>query len=191
MNEELLLNAAKLFDTVEKWNAFNELVNVSSSIRDRWWRRLQAEVYDREIRNPHPDWDIDIWNNWDIRWSIKGYANNTLVIHFWGDCFRVFYGYSGLNKDKVNEQLKNPKFDAIKNCFDRIDGIDSSTIAWECRNFSFDSIYDRAFPDHMSLSWYAGHRTNDFADQLIAKVRKFQTLEITALFREINETCKI
>lgn len=93
--------------------------------------------------------------------------------------------------NKVNELLKNPKFDVIKNCFDRIDGSNNQTIAWEHRNFSFGTIYDGKFPDHRSLSWYAGHETMKFADQLIAKVRRFQTPEITALFKEINTLCKV
>ena len=41
------------------------------------------------------------------------------------------------------------------------------------------------------LSWYAGNRTRDFADQIKAKVRKFQTPEITKLFQEINRKCKV
>ncbi|MFH6992416.1 hypothetical protein [Flavobacterium sp. FlaQc-48] len=41
-----------------------------------------------------------------------------------------------------------------------------------------------------TLSWYAGNKTEEFADQLIAKVRKFQTPEITELFKEINGKCK-
>lgn len=190
MNEELLLKALELFDTSEKWEAFCELSNRNRLIQDRWWKKLQAEVYNREIRLNNPDWDIHIWNNWDIIWFIKGESTKSLVIHFWGDALRVFYNYGELDINKVNELIKEPRFDIIKQSFERIDGSNHETIAWEHRNFSFGTTYDGRFPHHVTLSWYAGNKTDLFADQLIAKVRKLQTPEITGLFKEINETCK-
>jgi len=190
MNEELLQKAMQLFDTAEKWNAFCELMNRNGNIQNRWWKKLQTEVYQREQTSGMSEWNICIWNNWDIMWYIKGETNKTICVHFWGDCFRVFYGYGDLDIDKVNELLKDSKFDAIKSCIDRIDGSDSQTICWEDRNFRFETPYDTCFPDHRTLSWYAGNETEKFANQLIAKVRKFQTPEITALFKEINKNCR-
>lgn len=190
MNEELLLKAMNLFDTPDKWNAFCELVNKQGQIQDRWWKKLQTEVYQREMRSPNPDWEIHIWNNWDIKWYIRGESHNSLCIHFWGEAFRVFYNFGGLDVIKVNEALKNFKFDPIKNCFSRLDGSNHDTIGWESRNFSFGTVFDGKFPDVRTLSWYAGNETEKFADQLIEKVRKFQTPEIVNLFKEINNTCK-
>lgn len=190
MNEELLLKAIAMFDTAEKWDAFGELINRQGAIQDRWWKKLQTEVYSRELIDNPPDWDIHIWNNWDIMWYIKGESDRSLCIHFWGDGFRVFYNYGELDIRKVNDLLKNPKFDVIKTRFDRIEGSNHETIGWERRNFYFNTIFDGKFPDHRTLSWYAGNMTESFADQLIAKVRKFQTPEITSLFKEINTSCK-
>ncbi|MDR0834369.1 MAG: hypothetical protein LBN93_09360 [Candidatus Symbiothrix sp.] len=190
MNEELLSKAMALFDTPEKWNAFCELLNRRDDIQNRWWRKLQQEVYRRELTTNNPDWDIYIWNNWDIRWYLKEFGQNSLCVHFWGDAFRVFLNYGNLDISKCKELLKDSKFDAIRNCFDRIDYSNDETIGQADRNFSFGTIYDGKFPDARTLSWYAGNRTEEFADQLIAKVWKFQTTEITALFKEINEKCK-
>lgn len=61
---------------------------------------------------------------------------------------------------------------------------------WQNRNFSFGTSFDGYFPNNRILGWYAGHRTQEFADQLIQKVRRFQPPEITQLFREINERCR-
>lgn len=190
MNEELLITAMNLFDSADKWNSFCELMNRNGEIQNRWWKKLQTEVYQREKKVTNPDWDIVIWNNWDIGWYIKGESDKSLAIHFWGDNFRVFCSYGELDINKVTEILKNPKFDIIKSCFERLDGSDYQTIGWEHRNFSFNTIYDGKFPDHRTLSWYAGNKTDEFAKQIIAKVRKFQTPEITALFKEINNSCK-
>jgi len=189
MNEELLLTALNLFDTSEKWVAFCDLMNRNGEIQNRWWKKLQTEVYQREIREANPDWDIYIWDNWDIMWYIKGAKINTLAVHFWGDTFRVFYDFGDLDTNKVNMLIKDPKFNIIKTSFERLDGSDSKTIGWEHRNFHFGTAYDGRFPDHRTLSWFAGNETEKFADQLIRKVRKFQTSEITKLFKEVNEKC--
>jgi len=200
MTEELIVKAKEMFEgeTPEKWFAFLELTNKSQEIQNRWWQKLQTEVFNRERKfhedNPKWDWDIKIWNFWDIKWFIKGESENerALIIHFWGDAFRIFCGdgNGSLDVEKVNELLKETKFDIIKNSIDKIYASNAQTIGWEHRNFSFNCIYDGRFPNHQTLSWYAGNKTNDFADQLIAKVRKFQTPEITALFKEINEKCR-
>lgn len=190
MNEELIQQAIQLFDTPEKWNAFIELMNRNGEIQNRWWKKLQNAVYDREIREPNPDWDIYIWNYWDIMWYIKGQSTKSLAIHFWGDAFRVYSNFGELDINKVSELIKEPRFDCIRNAFDRIDGTNHETIAWEHRNFSFGTIFDCKFPDSRSLSWYAGNKTEEFADQIIRKVRKLQTPEITDLFKEINQKCR-
>lgn len=198
MNEELLRKAMDIFDTPEKWNSFLELCksavgiigHQNTEIQGIWWRKLQNEVYSRELKNTNPDWEIYIWNNWDIMWYLKEFSDKSICIHFYGEKFRVFYDYGFLDINKVNELVKDPKFDIIKNTFDKIDGSDHQTIAWVHRNYSFGSIYDGNFPNSQTLAWYAGNRTSDFADQIINDVRKLQTPEITALFREINEKCQ-
>lgn len=190
MNEELTLAAMNLFDSADKWTSFCELMNKSDDIQNKWWKKLQTEVYQRELKNPTHDWEVYIWNEWDIMWYIQGESNKSLAVHFWGDAFRLVSGFGDLDIFKVNDLIKDPKFDILRNAFDRIDEIDLATIGLERRNFHFQTIYDGMFPDYRTLSWYAGNRTDEFADQLIAKVRKFQTPEITELFKEINMLCK-
>lgn len=82
MNEELVLKAMTLFDTPDKWNAFCELMNKNGLIQEKWWKNLQTEVYQREMKEPTIDWDIHIWNNWDIMWFIKGESTRSLAVHF-------------------------------------------------------------------------------------------------------------
>ncbi len=179
-----------LFDSPDKWNSFCELMNRNGEIQNRWWKKLQTEVYQREKRNGNPDWDITIWNHWDMKWSIRNENPQSLMIHFYGDAFRLFSNAGYLDMSKVGELLKDPKFSILQTCFDRIDGSDFQTIGWEYRNFYFDTVYDGRFPDARTLSWYAGNKTAEFADQLINKVRKFQTPEMTELIKEINIKCK-
>jgi len=187
---ELIIKMQEMFDTPEKWNSFQELVNQNGNIQNRWWQSLQSAVYQIECTMGNPNWEIKKWGGWDIKWYVKGENENSLVIHFTGDYFRICAS-GHLDFAKVNELIVDQRFNPIKACFDRIDVVSQNdTIVCEYRNFSFGSSYDGRFPNHQTLSWYAGNRTNDFAKQLIEKVRKIQTPEITALFREINENCR-
>jgi len=190
MNEEFILKAMQMFDIPEKWNAFSELCNKRDELYNRWWKKLQTEVYQRELKNGISDWDVFIERNWDIRWFVRGTPNTSFVVHFWYEGLRISSGYGYLDVEKVNHLFEDQRLNLIKACFDRIDDRWHDTPAREIRNFSFGSPYDGKFPDNYTLSWYAGNRTEEFANQLIAKVRKFQTTEITALFKEINDKCK-
>jgi hypothetical protein len=197
MNEELLQKAMQFFngETAEKWNAFCELMNKNGEIQHSWWRKLQTEVYQKELQDGNPNWDIFTYNSWDMKWFLRGENENcgifsSLVIHFHAHqqaTLQIYCG--GLNINKVRKQFEDPKFDVIRTCI-RIDGHHDHTIGREFGNFEFGTPYDMRFPDSRTLSWYAGNKTEDFANQLIAKVRKFQTPEITELFREINKTCR-
>ncbi|GIJ96103.1 hypothetical protein CAPN001_06720 [Capnocytophaga stomatis] len=37
---------------------------------------------------------------------------------------------------------------------------------------------------------YAGNKTEEFANQILKKIQKLQTVKIRELFKEINEECK-
>ena len=60
MNEELVQKAMQMFDTSEKWSAFIELMNKNGEIQNRWWQKLQKEVYQREQTDGMTDWNIAI-----------------------------------------------------------------------------------------------------------------------------------
>jgi len=127
------------------------------------------------------------WDN-HLRWYIKGESENSLAVHFWAHGFVYFSVSYGFKSSKINDFDKS-KLDVIKSCYDRIDENKPNSLGVEYGNFSFGSVYDGRFPNCVLLAWYAGNRTEELADQIIAKVRKFQTPEITALFKEINEKC--
>ena len=180
----MLEKAIQLFDTPEKWDAFCELCNSREEIEKRWWIKLLNEIEKRERKSGMPDWDICVKDE-NIWWYIKGENDDTLLINFWKEDTRVYFD-EGLSPKKVKDFLKNPKFEVIKNCFDRNEGSDNEeVICLEKHNFSFgDNVSEQ------TLLWFSGNKTEELADQIIAKVRKFQTHEITALFKEIIKNCR-
>lgn len=189
MKEELLKEAMALFDSPKKWDAFLTLSEQREPIQNQWWRRLQTELYQRSMYDPHSEWEVYKWNDWDIEWYVKGYPSSSLYIHLWGQAFRVVAG-NYLDAAKVATLTAEPRFDAIRKAFDRIDGTSATELAFERKNFSFGAPEDGSFEDVRLLAWYAGNRTCEFADQVMRKVDRLRTPEITALFREINDRCK-
>jgi len=200
MDEDLLQKAMKMFEEdkkPDKWYAFMELMNRSGKIQNRWWQRLQTEVYNREREfyenNPDWNWEIKIYGDSEIKWFIKGNSENedVIIIHFNENNFTIFFdGWGQLDSEKVSNLLQDKKYDVIGNSIEIAGKNQKATSIWESnlRNFRFDSIYDGRFPNSQTLSWYAGNRTNDFAEKLIAKVRKIQTH--TKLFEEIIKECR-
>lgn len=190
MNYDLLLEASKLFEIPEKWNAFNELSNNKNRLMDFWWRKLQKEVQTRELQYGHADWSFYAWNSWDMMWFVRGDKNDSFAVHYWGKTLRVC-GYGGINQGLLRNLLKEYRFDIIRRAFDRIDGENNDSYALEEGNFHFGTTSDGNFSNVEELSWYAGNETSKYADQLIEKVRKFQTPEILELFKEINKECRV
>ncbi|MCL2074117.1 MAG: hypothetical protein FWH18_09355 [Marinilabiliaceae bacterium] len=181
----------KFLDTPEKWDTFNRLAFSHNEIIDIWWTKLHNEIVNREQKNEISDWEVVSSEN-IIIWHIKGESKHSLSVQLRAQGFvylRVYYGDVCLSASKV-EKICKSTVDAIKSCFDRLDESEDNTIGRENGNFSFGCENDGHFPDIASLAWYAGNRTKEFADQIIAKVRKFQTPEMTAIFKEINEKCK-
>jgi len=207
MNEKLIQKAMEMFDnadnTAKKWDAFLELVKLKEDIQDRWWLKLIDAVYKHELNEGSPDWvaekiekeikEKDKNKNtvhWVIKWFIKGESDGSLEVCFDKGTLKIAYDCNYLNEKKIEDLFKED-FDIIKSCFDRVDENETDTIDWwENYNFYFGSHFDGKIPVE-TLAWYAGNRTDEFVKQLIAKVRKFQTDEITALFKEINKKCCI
>jgi hypothetical protein len=207
MSEKLLLKSVELFADKAKWDSFQELKKNEDNIADKWWEKLYNEVYNRELsykaNNPEWEWDVQMWEypekSWFLKWFVKGEKEEerefgSLIIQFYVETLLI--DYCGLDGDKVRELITESRFDAIKECFDRIDdqpSFEDTHIGREGGNFKFGDDKDGEFNyfEDREFAWYAGNKTEEFADQLIAKVRKFQTPEITALFKEINAKCKI
>ncbi|KAA6326573.1 hypothetical protein EZS27_024337 [termite gut metagenome] len=190
MNNALLQQTIDSFGTLKKWSALVELINNNNEIQERWWKKLQQEVSQREIKELDANWTFKLFNPCYIQWYIKGEKDNTLIIYWGRDVLKVNI-LGALDAAKVNKLIKEKgsQFDIIKQSFNKIDGWDARTIAQENGDFNFDFIHDGKFTNIGILAWYAGNKTEKLASQLINKVRKLQTTEITKLFKEINAEC--
>ncbi|ATA93256.1 hypothetical protein ACIRNY_01740 [Capnocytophaga canimorsus] len=186
MNNNILKQAAELFDTAEKWNAFVELVNQQENVKELWWNKLQESVCKRGTQ---PKWTVYKYDGTEkLIWYLSDaeQGKSSTSIYFDGQYICVYF-YSGIDHQKAQELVKNVKFDKILNCFDNPEKGSGQYFLWE--NFKL-KIDGEEISELDKLAWYAGNKTEEFANQLLEKIQKLQTVEITELFEEINKECK-
>ncbi|GIJ93193.1 hypothetical protein [Capnocytophaga stomatis] len=187
MNNNTLKEAAELFNTTEKWNAFVELVNQQDNLKNMWWNELQENVYNRGTA---PDWTVYKYHGIEkIIWYVSDaqQGQSSTSIYFDGEHICIYF-YSGVNPEEAQKLIEKNK-ERFQIIFDQFDNVEKGGkyLLWEKFKFR-DGNKDILGAD--KLAWYAGNRTEEFANQLVERIQKLQTTEITNLFREINENCK-
>lgn len=193
MTEEMLQKAMALFDTPEKWNAFLELTNEREKIRNRWFKKLQQKLFSMTLAdNTHPDWTCGIWNTWDIEWKLKGYESRYLSLHSCaGFNCRLLINADEEKRRKVYEFLDgDDRYAQITSFYDVVNVYSvPSEAPWDA-HFRLDCIddFNGNWQELMwSFAWYAGHDTDNVAQQIMAQVDKVRTPEMTDLFRAVNK----
>lgn len=179
--------------SIENWKNFVELSRQVDDIHNEYlgrlyteiskkWRLLNVEkwklrhcIYDEELH-----FRIDNYDN-GVNICLGRNAENILSIN----CF------SGISEEKLTKwKEENPeKAHKIQNLLSD-EGFDNmlDEICLCSEDLSFDNN-GKIVTNYPQVCWYAGNRTEAFANQLIKKVRQLQTPEITAIFEEINKKC--
>lgn len=192
MNQELINQALNLFDTPEKWNAFLELYSQRDGIRDHWYRKLIEISIKRFSTSDIVDgWSFKPGGGIDMSWYLTEYGDQSIRIIFgWSAEMTLFY--DGDNFSKLTELLKTKRFSPILEGFQKLDGVfQGNRIAYESRNFIFESPYDTKF-DYDRLAWFAGNQTVLFVDQIVKKVNRFRKDDnLTVLLGELNKEVRV
>lgn len=195
IQEQLITQAEKIFDSFEKWDSLFELYKMKDSIANIWWKKAQIAIRKENERNPLAGWSFTQWTFWDNAWWLSEYSENSLRIWIWGGRFHLYCDPTYFDAIKLKTLLLDPKFEILKSSFDRIDESNDQYLGIEIGNYYFESVYDGNFISDPSdtpntnfhqLAWYAGHCTEEYVKQVFEKVNRFRTEEITALIRDIN-----
>ena len=193
MHPEEIRQAVKLFDTADKWNAFLAL----SAQKDNLRNEMQRGAYER-IKNHYyiksnsaPEWSYKPLNPVEISmsWYLTEFGENSICLVLgWGGQL-VLEARGGDRFNLVGEAgrlLKHEKFGLLFTCL-RVDAeTDGQYLAGEEYNFSFGSANDGRF-NGLSLAWYAHYHPEEFLTQVVEKISRFQTPEMTALLIELNQ----
>ena len=144
MNEELIIGEAmKMFKNdgnPEKWNAFVELTDkYYAKIQSSWWTKLFETIANNREVSRVPGWKVLKWDDWGIRWFLEE-CEDAIGIELTKSSLRVGYNYKHLDYSKVEQLIKDPRFDIIKSRFDSIDSTGNGSIAVEKNNFKFIGI---------------------------------------------------
>jgi hypothetical protein len=192
MSKDIVKQAMEMFDTVDKWNAFLNLIAKKDEIRNQWFLEAKNQIVDYFSKNVVDNWSYSAWGVWDIRWYISSFTRDSLCLYWNGGYSLNLWVNSNVhNSVNMSTLLQTPKYAALMTCFDRVDTVlegDNKLI--ERGNFSFECQFDGNFNSDQ-LSWYAGHETDKFVRQLVDKVERLRkNPEITALLMEINKVTK-
>jgi hypothetical protein len=195
MQKELFNQAAELFDTPEKWDAYLELVNQKEAIRIHYLKKVKQPLLKYFNENPSEDWICEPSGNtdFDMRWYLRDFEKGSLALTI-GWLFKFVLHVENVTKfdsKKIDDLLKTD-YSFILTGFDRIDRQFEHTVKiLEDRNYVFGSPYDHHFND-AQLAWFAGNRTQDLVNQIIVKVERFtKDKEMTRMLYEVNQKAKI
>lgn len=123
-----------------------------------------------------------------MSWYLEEFKENSICLVLGWNGQLVLEARGGDQYNQVVEAgrlLKTEKFNVLNTCL-RVDAeTNGKYLAGEEYNFSFGSVSDGRF-NEFSLAWYACYQPEAFLEQVVEKVAKFQTAEMTHLLSELN-----
>ena len=199
MGTELLAQAMKLFDTLDKWNAYLELVKAKEEIKKGYFSRLRKEIVRKEYSDSSRG--NTFWSLIDDEFErcicfLTEFGKDSIGLVWDSKSFTLWGHPNTCDVNKANDLLATSEFEPIKSCFDT-KHLSPQTYKEhffkQKHKFEFSdgqaySAYDSE--SHDILSWFAGNKTEEMARLIIDQVNKFRTPEITKLLIELNTKCR-
>jgi hypothetical protein len=193
MNKELTTQAMTMFDSFDKWSAYLELASQKEAMKSAWFNKLNTVLLRKFlVEDAVPGWTCHQTNNIDFHIYLTEFKAYPIFLCIgWYYKLQLMVLSDKLDGNLVSELLQTEKYSPLLAGFSRIDGInDRERKVIESRNYTFGSPYDGNFSDSIgidSLSWFAGNRTEEMAEQVMERVNRFRkSEELTALLRELN-----
>lgn len=192
MQTEEINQAVQLFDTTEKWTAFLALTSQKENLRQSMYRTAFVRISNYFQKEGIADgWSYKPLDPSELSmvWYLTQYGEfSVCLVLAWQGEF-VVEARGGNNSNKVSEAATlfySPEFSPLRSCLERIDkGADGHYLAREKFNFSFGTPSDTRFGP-FRLAWHAQFQTEELLAQVVAKVARFQTPEMTAILGELN-----
>ena len=155
MEQEIINNVYKIFDTPEKWNSFLDLFDLKEKIENNWNSKLLQRIQEK----------ITLPNEWAFNtngkvWHLKDFDIDSLSIWLEGEYFSIYADPVNYNIDLLKSKLRDTRYKAVLDCIIIKDSesLSSGYLIREKGKFVFDTIYDNNF-DAEHLAWYAGNET--------------------------------
>jgi hypothetical protein len=207
MQRELMNQAMAMFDSAEKWNAFLDLSRLvgfkppdnAEGIIGEYFKKVKKPLMAYFSNHIADGWACSPWQNdtMDVCWYLKQFGIGSLALKtgwFFEFHLRV-EDTASFDSSRIDQDLKSETYSLIRCAFDADrEFVDSQTKLVQTRYYDFDGcLYNGRFGwQHVpELAWYAGNRTDEFVDQIIAKVERFTNdKNLTALLCQLNDNAK-
>lgn len=189
MNNEILNQSQKIFDTFEKWDAFEQL---KISNINKYWESL---VYNQITQNGSlisekysSDWEARCNGN-EIYWTLRDCGPSSLGVALGLDKarFGLLVNADRYDSKKIQAILSTYEFRSLRNLI-RAPVNCGWWILFEDYNFSFSNCKYNGKMEPYQLIWYAINNFNELCDQITSKLEHI--FAHADLIRRINNETK-
>jgi len=199
MTEEYANQVNAIFEPgIEQWTSFLELRKIQDwEITAKWAETLQTTL-NRRFCPQGGKWAFASPNSWDYRWYLSEFGPDSVGLCLFCETLFVRGNPDIIDAANASVLLSGQDYTAIRNAFERIDAVYIPT-SWseeekgrfiiERGNF-FVGDKDDGHLSADKFAYYAHFSTSTLEKQIAAKIERFQTPEVTALFKTLNEECK-
>ena len=168
MGNTIYINeASRVFDSPEKWEAFNQLIEIKKDIVRIWYENLRKSVAEKIRSNNNLNkWRERKWTGtyYSYGWYLDEFDQNSLVILFEDNQFCLWIESNIFNVDKIisdfgnsklftkffSEEIRSANEYLVKksNPIDIFNKTDTESIAWYAGNnhegniLFIDKVYD-------------------------------------------------
>lgn len=187
MSNSLIRDAAKIFDSSNRWDSFLEMITLKESIVQHWYDQLHTKIFNKySIENE--TWGFISRGNGSYSWFLKGdgYGPDSLAIWLEGYTkFSLWAAPGSFDSDKIRTTLKSEKYSQLIETFGGQLSNNSGYQITEDGNFTFSDASKNGSFDRDSLAWFAGNKTEELFEQICKKVDNLLDDSITTLIKEL------
>ncbi len=183
IEHELIKKSTELFKSDDDWNAFIELSNLKDRIVKEWYSILEDEI-DKSVKLQN-GWKFRRHSDFSFQWYLDD-ATDGMSLWLEGADFSLWANGLLYNIENIREALLRPEFNNIRNGISTPDvKFDNNYFFREIGRFRFDNIAISKF-DRYQISWFAGNKSEEFAQQLAQKLAPFMDKDATMNILKLN-----
>lgn len=197
MKSNLTEDAAKVFQSLERWTAFYEIEQQIGTIVAQWLTEGAKALRTDFANRPSPLWTCSDWaSRRDTRWQLEGLSEQSIGIGIGWPTFELhlFHGGSDAGvRERAATLMELPMFEPLRNLTGvpeyRSEQRKYGSIL-SMRDFNpFDEEADSGLRLR-TIAWKAGNQTAEFVAKVSSRIRQItEDLEITRLILELNRQC--
>ncbi len=194
-NEILEKTSKEVFQTIERWEAFLELVSKKSEIEKYWYKKFAEHVVKKEV--PNEKWLCNYNNSKHLYWQLKSSRFNDESLSIWaeknikGEIELILWASSKhYNINEINRVLfEDGKYQPIRDVFN----VDKRELdEWEHEYIfrkKIEFYNSNSIISNESLSWYMGINPEIIYSQLMDEINKLTSIENTKLLENLHSSC--